>query len=136
MKTTFSTLVCLAIVAALVRELPAGPNRAGARGYGKSAPVVIRPGRSRIYFGSPYVYPNGFHPGYYPPTIVISPYFQPDYRVPTVVVTSRYFCVLHNEGFVSRVGLLDHLAGTHKVPLDAAASFCPDGIAACIFPAY
>jgi hypothetical protein len=44
--------------------------------------------------------------------------------------------VFHWEGFVNRVGLLDHLSGTHKICFDAAASPCPDGAGTCIFPAY
>jgi len=44
--------------------------------------------------------------------------------------------VFHNEGYVSRIGLLDHLAGTHKIHLDAAVSLCPDGATICIFPPY
>ena len=55
---------------------------------------------------------------------------------PAVVVTYPYFCVFHNDGFVSRIGLLDHLAGTHKIPLDAAATICPDGVGSCVFPSY
>jgi hypothetical protein len=55
---------------------------------------------------------------------------------PAVVVTAPYFCVLHNEGFVSRIGLLDHLVGTHKIALAAAVSICPDGAASCVFPSY
>jgi hypothetical protein len=46
------------------------------------------------------------------------------------------FSVFHNAGFVSGVGLLDHLSGTHKVLRDAAAAICPDGIEACGFPSY
>lgn len=73
---------------------------------------------------------------YQAPVSVISPYGPAYYVPPAVVVTWPYFCVFHNEGFVSRIGLLDHLAGTHKVPLDAAASLCPDGVGSCVFPSY
>jgi hypothetical protein len=52
------------------------------------------------------------------------------------VATWPYFCVFHNEGYVSRIGLIDHLAGTHKIPLDAVTAFCPDDTGACIFPSY
>jgi hypothetical protein len=47
-----------------------------------------------------------------------------------------YFFLFHNEGYVSRIGLLDDLAGTHKIPLDAVAAFCPEGTGTCIFPSY
>jgi len=71
---------------------------------------------------------------YQAPVLVISPYGPSYYVPPAVVVTSRYFCVFHNGGFVSRVGLLDHLSGTHKIPLDLAATICPDGVGSCVFP--
>lgn len=67
---------------------------------------------------------------------VISPYAGFYYAQPTIVATEPYFCVFHNEGYVSRVGLLDHLAGTHKIHLDAAASLCPASATTCIFPSY
>jgi hypothetical protein len=73
---------------------------------------------------------------YAPPVLVVSPYAPAYLLPPTVVATSPYFCVLHNEGFVSRVGLLDHLAGAHQIALDAALSLCPDGAASCMFPTY
>lgn len=70
------------------------------------------------------------------PVLVISPYGPSYYLPPTVVATAPFFCALHNDGFVSRVGLLDHLSGRHKIPLDAAANLCPDGGASCVFPSY
>ena len=36
---------------------------------------------------------------------------------PSVVITSPYLCILHNEAFVSRIGMIDHLAGMHGMPL-------------------
>ena len=99
--------------------------------------------RSRIGFGSGvaleryYYYPfvTNYVP-YQPPVLVISPYGPLYYLPPAVVVTAPYFCVFHNDGFVSRIGLLDHLAGTHKIPLGAAATICPDGVGSCVFPSY
>lgn len=138
MKTILSGLICLTILVALAREVPAGGKRAGIRGS-NTASVLFGSRGSSIYFGYPYVYPGPFYylPYYYPPVRVISPYAYPYYHVPpTVVATWPYFCALHNEAFVSRVGLLDHLSGTHKIPLDGAVNFCPDGSAACIFPPY
>ena len=84
--------------------------------------------------GSTYRYAYPVYGSYYPPVVVISPYSPPYYVSPTVVATSPYFCVFHNDGFVSRVGLLDHLSGMHRIPLDMAASLCPDGTGSCIFP--
>ena len=99
--------------------------------------------RSRIGFGSGvplerrYYYPfAAYYVPYQAPVLVISPYGPSYYVPPAVVVTSPYFCVFHNDGFVSRVGLLDHLSGTHKIPLDAAATICPDGVGSCVFPSY
>lgn len=85
---------------------------------------------------------RSYHPSivyyvpYQAPVVVISPYGPAYYLPPTVVATAPYFCVLHNDGFVSRVGLLDHLSGMHKIPLGSAATLCPDGTASCIFPSY
>jgi len=50
------------------------------------------------------------------------------------VVNAPFFCVLHQQGYISRVGMLDHLAGTHKFPLEAAASIRPAGMDYCLFP--
>ena len=84
-----------------------------------------------------YYYPNGFYYGpSQVPIVVYSPYSPAYYLPPTAVVTLPFFCVLDNHGFVSRIALLDHIAGTHKIPLDTAASVCPDGVTSCIFPSY
>jgi hypothetical protein len=95
------------------------------------------PVRRYFYAAPPYYYyvPGYYYQPYYPP-VVVSPYSQPYYLPPTVVVTWPFFCALHNEGFVTRVGLLDHLAGTHKIPLEATPVFCPDGSGTCVFPLY
>lgn len=85
---------------------------------------------------------RSYHPSvvyyvpYQAPVLVVSPYGPSYYLPPTVVATAPFFCVLHNDGFVSRVGLLDHLSGMHKIPLDAAANLCSDGGASCVFPSY
>jgi hypothetical protein len=69
--------------------------------------------------------------------VVVSPFAHSYYYLPPpVVVTSPFFCILDNHGFVSRVGLLDHLSGMHRIPLDSAAAICPDGAENCIFPSY
>jgi hypothetical protein len=82
-----------------------------------------------------YYYPNGFyyHP-VYPPAVVISPYGPIYYQPPVFEITAPYFCVLHNAGFYTRAGIVDHLAGTHKYPLESAVYFCPDGVQSCIYP--
>jgi len=84
-----------------------------------------------------YFYPNSYYVvPYQAPILVYSPYSPAYYLPPTAVVTLPFFCVLDNHGFVSRVALLDHIAGTHKIPLAAAATICPDGLTSCIFPSY
>jgi hypothetical protein len=82
-----------------------------------------------------YYYPNGvYYQPFYPTAVVISPYGPNYYQPPVLEVTAPYFCVLHNAGFYTRAGIVDHLAGTHKYPLESAAYFCPDGIESCIYP--
>jgi len=99
--------------------------------------------RTRTGFGSGVAferrnyYPfTAYYVPYQVPVLVISPYGPSSYVPPAAVVMLPYFCVFHNDGFVSRIGLLDHLAGTHKIPLDAAAAICPDGVGSCVFPSY
>lgn len=83
----------------------------------------------------PYYYPNIYQrwPSY-PPVVVISPYGPSYYLPPTVVVTAPFYCAFDNHGFVSRIGLLDHLSGMHKIPLEAAAAICPGDSGVCVFP--
>lgn len=90
--------------------------------------------RGPVYFNNSYYYPGYYYP-YNPPLVVVSPYSS-YYIPPTVVATLPYFCVLHQTGWVTRAGFLDHLAGTHKLTLESAASFCPDGFDSCLFPGY
>jgi hypothetical protein len=54
----------------------------------------------------------------------------------TVVINSPFFCLAHEVGFVSRIGLIDHVSGTHKVPLKYAASICPEEWGGCLFDGY
>ena len=132
-------LTLLSLVSASSR---AGQNRVVVRAgnvNGRSGWVAGGvPVRRYFYVASPYYYyyaPGYYYQPYYPP-LVVSPYSQPYILSPAVVVTAPFFCLLHNEGFVSRVGLLDHLAGTHKIPLDATTALCQDSSVACVFPSY
>jgi hypothetical protein len=97
-----------------------------------SKPAPRAPGLHRT------VYRRGYpvSPGYYSPILVILPYAGAYYLPSPIVITAPYFCVLHNEAFVSRIGMIDHLSGMHGMPLDAAASICPDAAGNCIFPSY
>ena len=68
--------------------------------------------------------------------VVPSPtyYYSPYYFVPApAVVNASFFCLEHGAGFISRVGLLDHLGGTHKFPLEDAAAICPSNVDTCVF---
>ena len=136
----------LAVVASLTGELHGDARQFNSRTQTSSRPALVgRPGAitaaernnfravkpSRVYH---YV-PGDFYQPYYPQVIVVSPYAPAYVLGPTAVVTLPFFCVLHNEGWVSRVGLLDHLSGMHKIPLDAAANLCRDD-GGCIFPSY
>ena len=52
-----------------------------------------------------------------PPIPLIPPYASACYLPSSVVITAPYLCILHNEAFVSRIGMIDHLAGMHGMPL-------------------
>jgi hypothetical protein len=139
MKPTLSIIIIIGLGMVLAGEAGAGPRRAGVSPRANSGVTSFAgAGSNRVIFQRQFYggYPYNYYQPYYPQVLVVSPY-GPSYILPqTVVVTSPYFCVLHNDGFVSRVGMLDHLAGTHKIPLDAATSLCPDHGGSCVFPSY
>lgn len=72
-----------------------------------------------------------------PATIIVVPppaYYYPPYYLPAPSVgNASFFCVEHGVGFISRVGLLDHLGGTHKFALEHAAAICPAEVDTCVF---
>ena len=67
--------------------------------------------------------------------VVPSPYYyySPYHFARPVVVNTPFVCFEHGVGFISRVGMIDHLAGTHKFPLEDAAMSCPEDVETCIF---
>jgi hypothetical protein len=144
MKAIRKVSIIVILVLGLSAPVLAGGSRFSAR---LSAPTPVaprgtahRPLAPRTYVIAPYSpfssYPYGYY-GYYHPPVVVSPYhYYPYYVPPPVVVNTAFFCVLHQVGFVSRVGMIDHLAGSHKFPMDTAASLCPDGTESCLFPSY
>jgi hypothetical protein len=84
------------------------------RGFQRRAP-------SRVFVvPSPYSY---YHRSY-------SPYYV---AAPPALVNAPFFCFEHGVGFISRVGMIDHLGGTHKFPLQHAAAICPEDVDTCIF---
>jgi hypothetical protein len=92
--------------------------------------VVTRGGFRRHFFHGPIV----VLPGH---TIVVTPrrhfFFH---RFPDgVIVSEPFFCLFHDVGFVSRVGLVDHLIGSHRLPAEAADAACPESEAACLIDA-
>jgi len=142
MKTMLTLIAILALAWVLGTEAVAGQRRIVVQRHSGSGVTHFAAGSNRIivqrHFHRSYPYyqvPGYYYQTYYPP-VVVSPYAPSYILPPTVVVNAPYFCVLHNEGFVSRVGLLDHLAGSHKIPLDAAIHLCPDGGGSCVFPSY
>jgi hypothetical protein len=52
------------------------------------------------------------------------------------VANLPFFCTLHQVGFWTSAGMLDHLAGTHKFLLETAAYICPEDVEICLFPGY
>jgi hypothetical protein len=73
-----------------------------------------------------------------PSRIIVVPspayYYSPYYFVPAPsVVNASFFCLEHGVGFISRVGFLDHLGGTHKFALEHAAAICPPDVETCVF---
>jgi hypothetical protein len=83
-----------------------------------------------------YYYPYPLTGYYRQPIVVISPAYNPYYAPQAVVASSPFYCLAHQAGWVSRAGMLDHLSGTHKIPLGIAASVCPDTIESCVVDGY
>jgi hypothetical protein len=84
-----------------------------------------------------YPYPYRFNGYYGQPIVVISPAYYPYYYVsPTIVASSPFYCLAHQAGWVNRAGMLDHLSGTHKIPLATAASVCPGATGSCVVDGY
>jgi hypothetical protein len=74
----------------------------------------------------------------YPTRIIVVPapsyYYSPYYFAPaSAFVNASFFCLEHGVGFVSRVGFIDHLGGTHKFALEHAAAICPANVDTCVF---
>jgi hypothetical protein len=86
----------------------------------------------RYYY--PYYYGYGVNPR---SIIVITPSSYYPYGAPVTILTSEpYYCHMHNVGFVSRVGFLDHIGGTHKIPLETASSISTESNESCIIEGY
>jgi hypothetical protein len=125
--------------------LAGGPRWSQGRGGGN----VSRGGTIQRYWrpGVPvvppypyYYYPRPYYPfyGHNPRSIIVitpSRYYQ--YSAPVTIVTSEpYYCHMHHVGFVSRVGFIDHISGTHKIPLETADSICAETNESCVIEGY
>ena len=85
----------------------------------QSSGVIFKPApRAGVTPNRPF-YRRGYpvSPYSYPPIPLIPPYASACYLPSSVVITSPYLSILHNEAFVSRIGMIDHLAGMHGMPL-------------------
>jgi len=146
----FAQFVLFGLLTALPGQVWAGGARAGEKAAA-TAPrsavsrTWVRPGTpptrfvnpyAPYYYYYPYPYPYPFTGYYRQPIVVISPAYYPYYVPPTVVTSSPFYCLAHQAGWVSRAGMLDHLSGTHKIPLATAASVCPEATESCIVDGY
>ena len=134
----------IAAVIAVIALLVAGQVSAGGSGVAlrvgnsptstapKSAVERGRRSGRHLFPGYSYYYPYPY--GYYPAPIIVAPY--PYYGPVTLAVSAPFFCLSHHVGYISRIGILDHLSGIHKLPLDTAAAVCPDDNQSCIVDGY
>jgi hypothetical protein len=102
------------------------------------APVYVTPPHIFHHPGYPVYSPHYYHYGVDPRSVVIiTPYTYYPYYAPVTVVTSEpFYCHVHHVGFISRAGFLDHISGTHKIPLETAASICTDSNDSCVIEGY
>ena len=146
---SIANFISIVLLMALPEQVWAGGARAGEKA------TVIAPrsavSRNWVQPGTPATrFPNSYQPFYYyyypypyrftgyyaQPIVVISPAYYPYYVPPTLVASSPFYCLAHQTGWVSRAGMLDHLSGTHKIPLATAGSVCPDATESCVVDGY
>ena len=142
-STTGRTGIVLLVVALLMASAP-WAMASGARGSRHSdshvsgqAPSVAGSNR-RKDSSERHLHRNSGFQRRRPARIIVVPppayYYSPYYFVPAPwVVNASFFCLEHGVGFISRVGLLDHLGGTHKFALEQAAAICPPDVETCVF---
>jgi hypothetical protein len=122
--------------------LRAGQQNVSRSGFGSTAPFSQRNVGHGFYgtFGHPHYQHHNYysHPyPYYRPPLIIAPsytypYYHSYYSPPSVYLSAPFYCFTHHEGFVSRIGFIDHVSGTHKIPINTVAAICPDGNESCI----
>jgi hypothetical protein len=147
-KPSIAKFILIGLLTALPGQVWAGGARAGERAALNSSRSTVP--RTWVQSGGPptrfvnpyppyyyyYPYPYPFTGYYAQPIVVISPAYYPYYVPQTVVVSSPFYCLAHQAGWVSRAGMLDHLSGTHKIPLATAASVCPEATESCVVDGY
>ena len=154
MKRVFTSVVAIALLLLFSAQGSAGGARVAARSVQSrvSPPVprftiapMVQPHRGhsfdrwsgRLHQSFPY-HSHAPYYRYYPaPVLIIAPnhhypYYYSYYAPATVLLSSPFYCFSHHEGFVSRIGFIDHVGGTHKIPLDTVASLCADGSESCV----
>ena len=118
------------------RAVPVAPRSHVPRTWAQGGiPAARFPNRYQHYFYY-YPYPYGFTRYYRQPIVVISPMYYPFYVPPVIVTSSPFYCLAHQAGYISRAGMLDHLSGTHRIPLETAASACPEATESCVVDGY
>ena|SRR3990170_1895204 len=151
MKPEMRPLIAKFILIGLLTALPGQVWAGGARGGERAVAAATRsavshtlahggtpltrsatPYRHYYYYPSPY----GFSGYYRQPIVVISPMYYPFYVPPVIVTSSPFYCLAHQAGYISRAGMLDHLSGTHRIPLETAASACPEATESCVVDGY
>lgn len=139
----FRTSIVFLVVALLTASAPMA-MASGARGSRRSdthvsgqAPSVVSPDRRKDSTERHSHRIPSFQRRRPARIIVVPPpayYYSPYSFVPAPsVVNASFFCLEHGVGFISRVGLLDHLSGTHKFALEHAAAICPADVETCVF---
>jgi hypothetical protein len=123
---------CAGELPAEQRQATPGSGLIGARSVPCASAGPASPARGHDEGLSPYPCRRYVYRRLRCPTVVAISSFSILYYRP-VVVTSAFFCVLHNDAFVTRAGLLDHLSGTHRTPPTAAAWRCPDSAESCMY---
>ncbi|MEX0802144.1 MAG: hypothetical protein WD688_02315 [Candidatus Binatia bacterium] len=108
-----------------------------------SGPRAARRTDAQVMRSAPAVSGSSRHNGHRrdrPVQVIIAPlyhYYTPYPFIPQpVVVNAPFFCVEHRSGFISRIGLIDHLGGTHKLALRRAAAICPEDVEMCVFDGF
>jgi hypothetical protein len=116
-------------------------GRTGGAPRGGSIARYWRPAPVARYHPFPHYYQPYYYPYFYGQNprsvVIITPSAYYPYYGPVSIVTSEpFYCHMHHVGFVSRVGFLDHISGTHKIPLETANSICTDSNESCIIEGY